>query len=226
MVNGPLMKLMYKRFAWIYWFLLAFLLVGWGAILFFSVDAMPMHFEKHPFFSMGLFLALIWGAGIFTREFRQGGLMEFVMARPVSRGEFFNTVLLSAVIPMLVLMFMPVIYVITLYPWFDFTLPLYRLLLMCLIAAAWVVVILLLGINIGLFAAAHSSRRYGRAVSTFILAMLVAVFINMNNIILQPGPANPGWIALYHPLPALAAALPAAGLLYCLGRRRVDRMDI
>lgn len=224
MVNGPLMKLMYKRFAWIYWFLLAFLLVGWGAVIWGAEVDAPLHFEKHPFFSMGMFLALIWGAGIFARELKQGGLMEFIMARPVSRGEFYNTILLSAVIPLLLLMFIPLLYVITLYPWFDFTLPMYRLFLMCLIAAAWVVVVLLLAMNVGLFVAADLGRY--RAVSGFIIAFLVAVFINLNNIVLQPGPANPSWMAINHPLSALAAALPPAALLYYLGRRRVDRMDI
>lgn len=226
MVNGPLMKLMYKRFAWIYWFLLAYMLVGLVAILFMAPVDVLLHWEKHPFFSIGLFIALIWGAGIFTRELRQGGLLDFALARPVSRGEFYNTILLSAVIPLLLFMFIPLIYVITLYPWFDFTLPLYRLFLICLIAAAWVMVVLLLGINIGLFAAAHKSGRYGRAVSAFILAVLVAVFINLNNIVLQPGPANPGWMAQNHPLTALAAAFLPAVLLYYLGRRRVERMDI
>lgn len=225
MINGPLLKLMYKRFAWIYWFLLAFLLVGWGAIILGAATDAPLHFEKHPFFSMGLFLALIWGAGIFARELRQGGLMEFIMARPVSRGEFYNTILLSAAIPLLLLMFIPLLYVIMLYPWFDFTLPMYRLFLICLVAAAWVVVVLLLSMNVGLFAAAHSSGRY-RAVSGFIIAFLVAVFINLNNIVLQPGPANPGWMALNHPLLALAAAPLPAALFYYIGRRRVERMDI
>lgn len=224
MVNGPMLKLMFKRFAWIYWFLLAFLLVGWGAILVGAASDTQLKFEKHPFFSMGLFIALIWGAGIFTREFRQGGFIEFVMARPVSRREFFNTVLLSAVIPMLLLMFMPVVFYITLYPWFDFTLSLYRLLLICLIAAAWVVAILLLGINTGLFAAAHKSQRYGRAVSAFVLAVLVAVFMNIG-VGIQPEQADSGWMSLQNPLSAPAAALLAT-LLYYLGRRRVERMDI
>lgn len=225
MVNGPLMKLMFKRFAWIYWFILAFWLVGWGGIILGTTADVPFNIEKHPFFSIGLFIALIWGAGIFTREFRQGGMMEFVMARPVSRGEFYNTVLLSAAIPMMSLMFMPVLYTITLYPWYHYTLPLDRQLLMCLAAGAWVVVILLLGINIGLFAAVHSRGRYGRAVSAFILAVLVAVFMNIS-VGVQPVPGSTDWMSLQHPLPALAAALLPAALLYYLGRRRVERMDI
>lgn len=81
-----------RRNAWIYWFLLAITLVGLIALLFLAPSDTDLNWEKHPFFPMGVILALIWGMGTVSREFRKGNMLEFFLSRPVSRVEFFNTV--------------------------------------------------------------------------------------------------------------------------------------
>jgi ABC-type transport system involved in multi-copper enzyme maturation permease subunit len=226
MVNGALMKFMIKRFGWLYWFLAAFALLGPLAALLLASNNNALHWVNHPFFPMGLFIGLIWGAGLFSRELKKGGLLEFVIVRPVTRGEFYHSLLLVNGIPLVLLMLLPVVYAIILRPWFTLSQPLADMFLICLIAAAWIVFILLLGFNVGLLAVSCRSERLGRGLSAVIIAVLVALMVNLNNIVVLNGPANPAWQARNHPWLALAAALAVSAPLYYLGRRRVERMDI
>lgn len=228
MINSPLMKYMMRRVAWIYWFLLAFTLIGLVGVLgqAFYDTTLILNLEKHPFFPMGLFLALIWGMGVTTREFKQGSMLGFIMSRPVTRREFYNTVLLSGGIPLMILMFLPILYVLVLYPWFSLSLSLLNMFIICIIATAWVMVILLLGLNVGLLAGAYSTRRYGKAVSAFVIAALVAAFINLSNIVNTGLLGNPVVQAQSHPSLSLTAAILSIAALYYLGRWRVEKMDI
>ncbi|MCL4439993.1 MAG: hypothetical protein M1609_05245 [Firmicutes bacterium] len=225
MINSALMRWTMRRYAMVYWIILAFLLGGLAFLFLILSPGSVITTEVHPFFSSSILLAMFWGAGIYNREYRNGNLLEFMMVRPVSREEFFNNMLLAGAIPLILLMFLPFVYVMALNPWFDFSLPPVTLFYVCLLAAVWVEVVFLAGINVGLFLIAHSAGRYGRYLLVFAIAAMTAVFINLNNLA-RNGPANPVWQVQNHPWISTSIALAAAAALYYTGRRRMKRMNI
>lgn len=225
MINVPLLRWTMRRYIAFYLGITVVMLVGFVFIIIAHSHGSFIRIEENPFFSIGLFMALFWGLSIYNREYRNGNLLQFIMARPVSREDFFNTMLLAWVLPLILLMFMPFIYVLALYPWFTFSLPLGILLYVCILAAAWVVVVFLAGINVGFLFLAQGTSRFYRYLSVFAIAALAAVFINLNNLA-RNGPANTVWQALHHPWLSGMLALSMVAVLYLAGLRKIKRMDI
>ncbi|MFZ5644465.1 MAG: hypothetical protein ACOY46_12825 [Bacillota bacterium] len=224
MINLPLFKWEIRRYAVVYGLFLLFTLAGFVALLFF----MPFsgNWEEHPFFHVGFIMALFWGAGIFTREIRQGTIMEFLIARPVSREQFFNTVILAEALPIVLIMFLPFIYAAALSPWIEFDLSLIRLFFIDALAATWVFTVFLLGISLGQFLVSRKNSRYGWAAQAFIFGVLTAVFMNLGNIMKEYYWANLSWLAANHPFISGAVSLAVAYALYRLGLYRLKRIDI
>jgi len=69
----------------------------------------------------------------------------FLLARPVSRRELFNTLVLARGVPLILLMFFPFLITRVLSPWLNQYLPLNRLAAGDLVAAVLVVAMYLLG---------------------------------------------------------------------------------
>lgn len=224
MINLPFLKWEMRRNALLYALFFLFTVIGLAAVLLFI--SYEKNWENHPFFYVGAIIALFWGAGVFTREFRQGNIMEFLLARPVSREEFLNTIIMAGALPMVLLMFLPFIYALALISWTEIDIPLYQLALSDLLAAIWILLIFIIGILLGLFLQSSKFSRYERAVQAFVLSFLVAIFMNLQIITKEFSWANPSWMAANRPFVSFAVSLFVLYALYRLCLRRMKRMDI
>lgn len=225
MINMPLLRWEMYRFRWWYAGLLIFAVIVLAVLLVNLNPDAPVRFtfaiqaERHPFLSFGMFFAIFWGMGLFNRQFREGNV-EFLLARPVGRRELFSTLVLVWGGPLVLLMFLPFLCALVLSPWFDFILPLHQLAAANFIAAVWVAAIYLLGVLWGLFIV-----RINTYLQTFLIAFLVAVFINTSQA------TGYSWLDLnfqiqHHPWLSMVIGLLLACLFHYLGLRRLERMDV
>jgi len=223
MINMPLLRWEIYRFRWWYAGLLIFAVFVLTMLLVNLTPDAPVMFsfatqaQSHPFLSFGMFIAVFWGMGLFSRQFREGNV-EFLLARPVSRLELFSTLALVWGGPLVLLMFLPFLCALILSPWF--TLPLHQLAAANFIAAVWVAAVYLLGVFLGLF-----MGRINTYLQAFLIAFMVAVFINASQA------TGYGWMDLnfqiqHHPWASTAAGLVLASLSYYLGISRFRGMDV
>lgn len=211
MINGPLLRWEIRRLRWWYWGPLLFALVFWSGEFIWSRvygQPEPVHWENMDFLWFGMFWAFFWGGGLFAGKFRDG-TMEFFLARPVSRREVYNSILLAGGIPLVFLVILPSLFDLTLPPW-EFS-PLF------LLEAAWVIAGFLLSVFVYLLTGS-SKRRYARYIEVFFMAAVLGVLGGLQKSLPQ--------MIVTHPLASLLLSLLAGCLFYGLGRWRFERMDI
>jgi len=222
MINYALLRWEMRRFRW--WYGGSLLFFGIGLVMLTDINTV-FHWERHPFFTFGMFIALFWGMGLFAREFREGGTMEFLLARPVSRQQLFNTLALAGGAPFILLMISPLLYSIILSPWVVSGISFFRLAALNLLAATWVSGVYLFGILLGLYTY-HSNSRYPRYLQAFLISFFVAIIINLDRVTRKNEWLNPDLLIHNHPWVSLLLSLALGYLFYHLGRMRLERMDI
>lgn len=218
MINKPLLRWEMHRLRWWYTGLLIFFGIGLVMLLF----AETMEIERHPFLSFGIVWAVPWGMSLFNRELQDGNV-DFLLTRPVARRELYNTLVPVWGVPLVLLMFLPLLDALALSPLLPH-LPLDKLAAGDFIAAVWVVAMYLLGVLFGLFVR-RSDNRHKWYLLGPVLVLQVAVFVSTTG--------NAGYDRLdlnfqiqHHPWLASAVGLVLALLSYCLGLRRFEGMDI
>ncbi|MHB1043877.1 MAG: hypothetical protein ACYC0Q_13705 [Eubacteriales bacterium] len=163
-------------------------------------------------------LAAFRGLFLYPAKFRDG-TMEFLLARPVSRREMFNTLALVEGFPAVLIAILPLFSAMLYSYWFFSSPPFYRLVVINFAVAAMVAAIFLLGALLGLYAGMGSSRS-SRALRAFLISALVAAMISLN----PAGQAS--WLFKSYLWLTLLACSALCCLFYYLGRRRLEKMDI
>lgn len=108
-------------------------------------------------------------------------------------------------------------------PWLVSPMPLGQLLLLNVLRGVWLTALFLLAILTSLYTGDYRNKYYSMITGAFIVAVTIA-WTTTIGIINKWALAQ--WLFQHHPGLSLLLSLALCCLFYCLGRRRLERMDI